>query len=80
MLEEGEVVDVLGALAPVWKELYPAEQARVPRLLVERIDIAPDGISVTLHTTGIRSLVADLAGEQATACRRSRGGMLEAAE
>jgi hypothetical protein len=26
------------------------------RLLIERIDVAPDGISVTLHAAGIRSL------------------------
>jgi hypothetical protein len=31
--------------------------------LIERIDVAPDGISVTLHAAGIRSLVAELAGE-----------------
>jgi hypothetical protein len=31
------------------------------RLLIERIDVALDGISVTLHAAGIRSLVAELA-------------------
>jgi hypothetical protein len=40
----------------VWDELYPAEQARILRLFIERIDVAPDGISVTLHAAGIRSL------------------------
>jgi hypothetical protein len=30
-------------------------------LLIERIDVAPDGISVTLRAAGIRSLVAELA-------------------
>jgi hypothetical protein len=60
-LEESEVIEALGALEPVWDELYPAEQARILRLLVERIDVAPDGISVTLHAAGIRSLVAELA-------------------
>jgi len=73
-LVEGDVIDALGALEPVWDELYPAEQARILRLLIERIDVAPDGISVTLHAGGIRSLVAELAGEGA------EGAMLEAAE
>jgi hypothetical protein len=59
--QEGEVIEALGALDPVWEELYPAEQARILRLLIERIDVAPDGISVTLHAAGIRSLVAELA-------------------
>jgi site-specific DNA recombinase len=60
VLEEGDVIEALGALKPVWDELYPAEQSRILRL-VERIEVAPDGISVTLHATGISSLVAELA-------------------
>ena len=51
----------------MWDELYPAVQARILRLLIERIDVAPDGISVTLHAAGIRSLVAELGSEQAAA-------------
>jgi site-specific DNA recombinase len=65
VLEESEVIEALGALEPVWDELYPAEQARILRLLIERIDVAADGISVTLHAAGIRSLVAELASEPA---------------
>jgi hypothetical protein len=74
-LDESEMIEALGALEPVWDELYPAEQARILRLLIERIDVAPDGISVTLHAAGIRSLVAELAGDAAAG-----GAMLEAAE
>jgi hypothetical protein len=69
-LEEGEVIEALGALEPVWDELYPAEQARILGLLIERIDVAPDGISVTLHAAGIRSLVAELADQEAAALAR----------
>jgi hypothetical protein len=65
VLEEGEMIEALGALEPVWDELYPAEQARILRLLIERIDVAPDGISVTLHAAGIRSLIAELASKDA---------------
>ena len=39
------------------------------RLLIERIDVAPDGISVTLYAAGIRSLVAELADQEAPAGR-----------
>jgi hypothetical protein len=48
--------------------------------LVERIDVAPDGIALTLHAAGIRSLVAELAGEQVAAPEAGPGAMLEAAE
>jgi hypothetical protein len=79
LLEESQVIDALGSLEPVWDELYPAEQARILRLLVERIDVAPDGISVTLHAAGIRSLVAELADQEAPALAASEP-VLEAAE
>ena len=75
VLDESEVIEALGALEPVWDELYPAEQARILRLLIERIDVAPDGISVTLHAAGIRSLVAELASADA-----AKPAVLEAAE
>ena len=76
VLEEGDVIEALGALEPVWDELYPAEQARILRLVIERIDVAPDGISVTLHAAGIRSLVAELVNQQ----RPTPDPLLEAAE
>jgi site-specific DNA recombinase len=69
VLEDGEVI-----------ELYPAEQARILRLLIERIDVAPDGISVTLHAAGIRSLVAELAAEHAAVPEPGQGTLMEAAE
>jgi site-specific DNA recombinase len=78
-LKEGEVIEALGALEPVWDELYPAEQARIMRLLIEGIDVAPDGISVTLHAAGIRSLVAELADRETPALAASEP-LLEAAE
>jgi site-specific DNA recombinase len=74
-LEEGDVVEALGALEPVWDELYPAEQARILRLLIERIDV----ISVTRHAAGIRSLVAELADQEAPALAASEP-LLAAAE
>jgi site-specific DNA recombinase len=79
LFNEAEIIEALGALEPVWDELYPAEQARILRLLVERIDVAPDGISVTLHAAGIRSLVAELADQEAPALAASEP-LLEAAE
>jgi site-specific DNA recombinase len=79
VVKEGEIIEALVALEPVWDELYPAEQARILRLLIERIDVAPDGISVTLHAAGIRSLVAELAGQELPAPAASEP-VLEAAE
>jgi hypothetical protein len=52
---------------------------RILRLLLERINVAPDGISVTLHAAGIRSLVAELAGQEIPAMALS-DPLLKAAE
>ena len=66
-------------MEPLWDELYRAEQARILRLLIERIDVAPHGISITLHAAGIRSLAAELAGQETPALAASEP-LLEAAE
>jgi len=51
----------------------------VLELLIEWIDLAPDGISVTLHTAGTRSLVAEPADQEPPAPAASEA-LLEAAE
>lgn len=59
-ISESEIREVLVQLDPLWNELFPAEQARIIQLLVERVDIAVDGISIRLRTAGLGSLVSDL--------------------
>lgn len=59
-LPEAEVRDALERLDPIWDELFPAEQARIVQLLVERVDLAVDGLVIRLRTLGLASLVADL--------------------
>jgi site-specific DNA recombinase len=59
-ITEGEVREALSELDPVWGELFPAEQARIVQLLVERIDVAESGISIRLRTDGLTSLALDL--------------------
>ena len=36
------------------------EQARIVRLLVERVDLAPDGMQVRLRAEGLQTLVEEL--------------------
>ena len=59
-LTEAEVRDALCELDPVWDELFPAEQARIVRLLVERVEIGPGGADVRLRVEGLAGLVRDL--------------------
>ncbi len=41
-------------------ERFPAEQARILQLLVERVHVRLDGLELTLRAEGIDSLVEDL--------------------
>ena len=59
-LTETEVRDALHELDPLWDELFPAERARIVRLLVERVEVAPNGADVRLKVDGLASLARDL--------------------
>ena len=59
-LTEREVRDALHRLDPLWEELFPAEQARVVRALVERVVVGPNGADIRLRVEGLASLVRDL--------------------
>jgi DNA invertase Pin-like site-specific DNA recombinase len=61
-LSEAETRAVLERLDPLWEELFPAEQARIVRLLVERVEISPAGADIRLRLDGLTRLVRDLAG------------------
>ncbi len=59
-LTEAEVREALKRLDPLWEELFPAEQARIVRLLVERVEVGPAGADIRLRVEGLMSLVRDL--------------------
>jgi hypothetical protein len=46
--------------APLWGELFPAEQARIVRSLVERVVVGPAGADIRLRLEGLGGLVRDL--------------------
>ena len=52
--------EALQRLDPLWDELFPAEQARIVQLLVERVDVSPDGVDIRLRTEGLSNLTAEL--------------------
>ena len=59
-LTEDETRIALSQLDPLWGELFPAEQARIVRLLVERVEIGPTGADIRLRVEGLANLVQDL--------------------
>ncbi|HEY8613248.1 MAG TPA: recombinase family protein, partial [Roseomonas sp.] len=48
-LTEAETRDALHRLEPLWDELFPAEQARIVRLLVERVTVSSTGADIRLR-------------------------------
>jgi site-specific DNA recombinase len=59
-IDEREVVEALQRLDPLWEQLFPAEQARIIQLLVERVTVRLDGLEVRLRVDGLASIVEDL--------------------
>ena len=52
-------------LVPLWDELFPAEQARIVRLLVERVDLSAQDMQVRLRAEGVQTLVEELRSRKA---------------
>ena len=59
-ITEREVTVLLADFATVWNELFPAEQARIVQLLVERVDVQEDALEVRIRAEGLASLVGEL--------------------
>jgi hypothetical protein len=59
-LTEVETHNALHRLDPLWEQLFPAEQARIVRSLVERVVVGPAGADIRLRLDGLGGLVRDL--------------------
>jgi site-specific DNA recombinase len=65
-LTETDVRTALLEFDQLWTELFPAEQARIIQLLVDRVDVGTDGVDIRLRVDGLTSLVGELVGNDAT--------------
>jgi site-specific DNA recombinase len=62
-LTASDVRSSLLAFEPLWNELFPAEQSRIIKLLVERVDVQMDRVDIKLRIDGVTSLIGELAGD-----------------
>jgi len=58
-LSEDDVRQALTALDQLWAELFPAEQARIVQLLIERVDIGTQGLTIRFRDAGLTRLTAE---------------------
>ena len=66
-INEAEAYAALSRLDPLWDEIFPAEQARIVALLVERVDIIADGMNVRLRTDGLAALAQEMTPNEGAA-------------
>ena len=59
-ITEAEARKALQQLDPLWDELFPAEQARIVALAIERVDIALDSVNVRLRMDGLSGLAREM--------------------
>jgi hypothetical protein len=59
-VEEAAVAAALAGFERLWDALYPAEQARIVQLLVERITVSTNGIAVDLRKEGLGQVLRDM--------------------
>ena len=59
-ITETDARAALQQLDPLWDELFPAEQARIVSLLVERVDIGTAGLNVRLRIDGLSGLAREM--------------------
>ena len=59
LAERGRVADDL-VRGEIGDELFPVEQARIVRMLVERVEVGPAGADIRLRVEGLAGLVRDL--------------------
>ena len=59
-MDERAIVAALRRFNDLWEALFPAEQARIVRLLVDRVTVGPSGMAVDLRNNGIATLVRDM--------------------
>ena len=52
-------------LDAIWDQLFPAEQSRIVRLLVEKVIVSTNDLEVRLRANGIERLVLELRPEPA---------------
>jgi hypothetical protein len=57
---ERDVAEAPRNIDPLWDELFPAEKERIVRLLIERIVMDTDSMTMRPRSTGIGEMVAEM--------------------
>ena len=61
-ITEADATAALQRLDLLWDELFPAEQARIVGLLIERVEIGEEGLNLRMRVDGLGSLAREMQG------------------
>lgn len=56
-IDTKQVIESMQSIDSVWDKLFPAEQARIIQLLVERVTVSLNGLRIDMKTEGMKDLV-----------------------
>ena len=59
-LDEAKVTVAMIRLDTIWDQLFPVEQTRIVKLMVEKVIVSPNDLEVRLRANGIERLVLEL--------------------
>ncbi len=62
-LDEAKITVAMTRVDAIWDQLFPAEQTRIVKLLVEKVIVSPNDLEVRLRANGIERLVLELRPE-----------------
>ena len=64
-MDEAKVTVAMTRIDAIWDQLFPAEQTRIFKLLIEKVIVSPTDLEVRLRPNGIERLVLELRPEPA---------------
>src|SRR5574340_1146421 len=68
-LDEAQVTVAMTRMDAIWEQLFPAEQQRIVRLLIDKVIVSPNDIEVRFRPNGIEVLAMELRPEPAPELR-----------
>jgi len=66
-LDEAKVTVAMTRMDAIWDQLFPPEQIRIVKLLIEKVIVSPNDIELRLRANGIERLILELRPEPAGA-------------
>jgi len=65
-LDEAKVTVAMTRLDAIWDQLFPVEQTRIVKMLIEKVIVSANDLEVRLRANGIEQLIRELQANPAS--------------